>query len=365
MSHMRKEVKVVAIIVAATLVLILIEGELATRYFHLESDVLITLDACTGFKSMPNARGYTNGSGNPGPITINSAGFRDVEHAIEKEEGVTRILILGDSLTEATQVPLEETFWRQLQTLMDREERHTEVISFGIASFGTNQELLAYECYGRQYEPDIVVLGFFDGNDLADNYFRSEPFVPRFSLADGTLSLDEKYKDQVAERRARRATLFPGILYWVKDNSSFLRMLYNKFQLVRKGQTTENDVQETNQIFLKEYPDGWEEAWAITDALIGRLKEGKLVVMHIPALEQLQQERVPKKELYDFDKPTKRLNAIAQKHRLTFIDLYPALLEAQQTKPINFTTDVHLNKNGHRVVAKTMWQELRKVIPIQ
>ena len=364
MSPMRKEAAGVLLTIAAVGALVFVEGEIATRVFRLESDVLIELDSCTGFKPIPHASGYSNVAGGPRLMEMNSAGFRDVEHTIEKERDVIRILVLGDSVTEAAQVPLEDTFWRQLERLLDERGKSAEVISLGVASFGTNQELLAYGCYGRQYRPDIVLLVFFDGNDIVDNYFRKEPFVPRFTLSEGELTLDETYKKEIADREALRRTLFPGALYWLKDNSSFARMLYNKMQLALSGQTLEaTPVAEMNPIGLKTYTPEWEEGWLMTDALIARLagqvreSGGRLILVRAPSIEQM--ERADEQDAqYDFSKPAARLQAIAHAHRLSFIDLYPSLAEAQEKAPVNFITDVHWNTHGHRVVAETLLQHI-------
>src|SRR4051812_33246218 len=46
---------------------------------------------------------------------LSSTGLRDIEHAIVKRPGVTRIALLGDSSTEGMQVPLPETYARVLE----------------------------------------------------------------------------------------------------------------------------------------------------------------------------------------------------------------------------------------------------------
>ena len=44
-----------------------------------------------------------------------SLGYRDVEHTREKPPGVFRIAVLGDSMTEARQVSIADTFCKQLE----------------------------------------------------------------------------------------------------------------------------------------------------------------------------------------------------------------------------------------------------------
>ena len=47
-------------------------------------------------------------------MRTNSQGYRDREWALAKELGVLRIAVLGDSFTEAPQVPLKQTWVNQL-----------------------------------------------------------------------------------------------------------------------------------------------------------------------------------------------------------------------------------------------------------
>jgi len=356
-------------LIIITAILVFIIGESSTRIFKMENDVLIELDTCTGFKPIPNKSSFVKNSGGTMPIEVNSYGFRDVEHILEKDPGVFRILFLGDSITEATQVPIEQTFWQKLQKLTDEKQINVEVISFGVASFGTNQELLSYICYGKQYDPDLVILNFFNGNDLVDNYFRDSQFEPQYKLENGSLILDESYRDRIAKRLEQRSTIFPGVLFWIKDHSFFARFLYGKFQNSQVGEKLVGvtKVDGVNPVFLKKYTPKWEEAWAITGALITELSRevrsdgAKLAIMHVPALEQLQPEKIKDPELYDLDKATKRIASIAEKIDVPVIDLYPNLLDAQNTKPINWTTDVHWNEHGHEVVADYLFSELSRL----
>ena len=103
-------------------------------------------------------------------VEFNSRGFRDVEHGLEKPEGVKRIVLIGDSFSEALQVNLEETFWRRLQRLLNgNQQKGWEVINLGVGDFGNAQALLALTELGFAYSPDIVLLQIFPLNDICNN----------------------------------------------------------------------------------------------------------------------------------------------------------------------------------------------------
>ena len=56
-------------------------------------------------------------------VSFNSAGFRDIEHEKAKPPGVKRLVVIGDSFSEAVQVNLDETFHRRLEGLLNQEEQ--------------------------------------------------------------------------------------------------------------------------------------------------------------------------------------------------------------------------------------------------
>jgi len=47
--------------------------------------------------------------------------------------------------------------------------RRFAVINAGVTGYGTAQEMLQYELKGRQFDPDLVILSIFMGNDVQDN----------------------------------------------------------------------------------------------------------------------------------------------------------------------------------------------------
>jgi hypothetical protein len=103
------------------------------------------------------------------PIQINSLGLRDTEHPYQKPPGVFRILMLGDSFTEALDVKLEESYpYLVEQCLTDRLNMPVEVINAGVSGYGTPEEYLFYINEGVKYQPDLVVWMLYTGNDFTD-----------------------------------------------------------------------------------------------------------------------------------------------------------------------------------------------------
>src|SRR5437660_1799463 len=89
--------------------------------------------------------------------------------AYEKPRGVRRVLLLGDSITEAIQVPLEKTFASRVENALRGNDPDVEVVNAGHAGFGTDNEFLFYRDEGRRYDPDLVVQIFNFQNDIMEN----------------------------------------------------------------------------------------------------------------------------------------------------------------------------------------------------
>ncbi len=96
-----------------------------------------------------------------GFYAINSHGFRDHEYTIEKSPETFRVVALGDSIIWGAGLPLEQTFSKQLESLLnERFSRRFEVLNFGVAGYCTQQEVELYRVKASQYDPDLVIVGY-------------------------------------------------------------------------------------------------------------------------------------------------------------------------------------------------------------
>lgn len=88
--------------------------------------------------------------------TLNSQGYRDYEHSLEKSVGKARILLLGDSMTFGWGIADHEIYPRRLSELAGDQ---VEIISLARNGWSTADQLLALRREGLAYKPDIVVIG--------------------------------------------------------------------------------------------------------------------------------------------------------------------------------------------------------------
>ena len=129
-------------------------------------------DPYCGTRLRPDWEGWWRKEGSA-YIRINRCGFRQGDREPAKPPGSFRVAVLGDSFIEAFQVPDEQTFCAQLELRLQDSpvltDRRVEVLNFGVSGYGTAQELLMLRHYVWQYQPDLVLLAFFPGNDLRNN----------------------------------------------------------------------------------------------------------------------------------------------------------------------------------------------------
>ncbi len=148
-------------------------GEVGVRFFDLSPRPLPAL-AVGYYEVSPNRvlkyrfRANTTpeqveSAGDHNGFRINAAGFRDVDHVVPKPDGVTRIIVLGDSVTAGVGVEdVEATFSRRLEGLLNRSKivGSVEVVNLGVGGYHTLQEVETLRVVGLDYEPDQVVVGF-------------------------------------------------------------------------------------------------------------------------------------------------------------------------------------------------------------
>ncbi|MBT3295584.1 MAG: hypothetical protein HN383_09955 [Verrucomicrobia bacterium] len=91
---------------------------------------------------------------------INAHGQRDIERTIAKPPGVRRVILLGDSIVESTEISdVNDVMNRELEKLYP--DGKTEVLNFGVGGYCTLAEVELLRVKGLKFEPDIVIVVFF------------------------------------------------------------------------------------------------------------------------------------------------------------------------------------------------------------
>jgi hypothetical protein len=372
-------------LVAGSLVFALLLAEIALRLIGFSDPVWWTYDDITGSKLNAGAKGWFRSEGEAF-ITINSDGLRDREHSRMKPPNTVRIAILGASMAEALQVPVETTFWsvleRELKSCRAFAGRDVEVINFGVSGYGTAQELLTFRNRAAAYSPDLTVLAF-SGSDVRNNSKELEPLSlrPYFSVQNGKLVLDNSFLDN------------PEYLS-LKSNFEKRKFLFNlrTFQLIRKlkrgseqgkggkaGAVPEVNIELglDNNMFLAPTTKTWQDAWQITERLIVAIRDdvvaggGRFLVLSIPFGIQVDPDPEARNRFTlklkadDLWYPETRLREFAMRQKidaLTSGPAYRSYAEKNQVYLHGFKNTRlgtgHLNENGHKLLGESMAKHL-------
>jgi hypothetical protein len=124
-------------------------------------------DAVRGQRLAANYDGWFAGV----PVHINSLELRDPrEYALSKGPHTFRILVLGDSVTFGHGSVYEHTYPVLVEERLRawRPDVDWQVWNAAVPGYNTSQELAHLLEVGDRFQPDLVVVGFYD-NDLSDN----------------------------------------------------------------------------------------------------------------------------------------------------------------------------------------------------
>jgi len=136
--------------------------------FSIGGNIYFASDPYTGYRLKPNSLSYFR---NDMPLAVNSKGHRDNEISFEKGDDTFRILVLGDSFTMGYKVLQEEAYPQILESLLNRQSNITyEVVNAGVGGWEPFQYAQYYFYYGKKLNPDLILIGFFVGNDTYNQY---------------------------------------------------------------------------------------------------------------------------------------------------------------------------------------------------
>jgi hypothetical protein len=280
-------------LVLASVVVSIAVLELGLRAADVSYPLLQDRDEQRGFALRPGAAGWWTAEGGAF-VRINSDGLRDRDHDRAKPPNTIRIAILGDSYAEARSIALDDTFWsvleRELNQCLARDGRNVEVINFGVTDYGTAQELLTLRYRVWPYQPDVVLLTFFPGNDVRNNSraLEHKAYRPFFTLDGDKLVLDDSFKQSAPYRMMD--SWYGQLVLRLSDYSRTVQLVRQamvktyvamKKEAIRPGTmaaTTQDEIEvdpglDYAQIFNEPQDPAWREAWQITERLITTMAE--------------------------------------------------------------------------------------------
>ncbi len=301
---------------------------------------------------------------------ISHQGHRDTEHTLTKNAGVTRIALLGDSTTEALQVPLTQTYGKVLERLLNDEAvakgngKKYEVLNFGCASYSTGQELLCYEEQVRQYKPDVVVL-MYNRGDSSENVIAPEPadqLMPRpyFHLDDSSnlvidrsiINIDaSQFKPNPILSFLRRYSCIYGVIAHENLMLSINEPSYAKLRRSWMRLPGSGFSRQATRWFKPAYPTA--DSGVVTAALLKRLRQEVESDNAKLSLLIFNDCREP-----GFALERKHLLELKKTENFDLLDLTQSFSNDSGRKSLLLQN--HLSGTGHGLVAKALCEQLTR-----
>ena len=284
-TPVRTKIAVIGCAISASLAIGFVTIELGLRTLGIGHPRFMQIDPIRGSALLAGAEGWQKYEGKA-YIRINSQGLRDREHGLGRAPGTFRIAVLGDSFAEALQVDRANAFWSVIESELAGCKalagRRIEAINFGISGHGTAQQLLTLRHHAWKYDPDLVLLALYTGNDIRNNHrvLEGSPYRPYFVLRNQRLVLDDSFSrlpdfaaDAVSWNRTRSR--------WI-NRSRTLQVAAQAYKQVRAmsagaGQaevaqpasTTHSIEPGVHDAILRPPTNKyWRDAWRVTEALL-------------------------------------------------------------------------------------------------
>lgn len=277
---------------------------------------------------VPGALYHKYGLDHTTVVAYNALGIRGRDPV--RLAGQRTALLLGDSFVEAREHEVPDTAARVLERRLEAGGDRWWIVNAGIGATGTANQLHLLERLVPIYRPSQVVLLFFLGNDLINNSlpfqtlleafdqvlaerlaFRAERdpapitegvtqrpfyrsveggpvrFVPSGKLLTDVLSAEElaRFERSVATRREQVGQCLRSLEVWRRVEAVASRLAPDAVSLLahRLGLSPARRCARTlegtpPQLWLesarirREYPQWWDEAWAISDFLLGSIR---------------------------------------------------------------------------------------------
>lgn len=296
-------------------------------------------------------------------IRINNAGVRDDEFG-PKPPNEKRIVILGDSLVMAVQVPLSATFVKRLEARLNEQRAggtHYRVINAGIQGYGPVEERLFFEKVASRFQPDLVIVGLYVGNDAIEAS-DSAPKIHEDPASSGEAG------DRAAQEMRR-----------VVRKSIVLQIARLRAQTLaaRLGTPTPERPLLT---YLADEPGVVRRGLDVTAECLEQIKKdasgigATVAILLLPARFQVEDEDYARLAAIvegaggrlDRNAATNRFARALEKVDVPLFDPLPAFRAASRpSSTLYFQTTAHLTETGHEVLAGALYDFLaeRRLIP--
>ncbi len=302
---------------------------------------------------------------------LNSRSMRTKEYQAAKPPDTYRMVALGDSFVYGV-VP-EADHWVTLtgEGLERRRGGAVEALRLGVPATGVPFYLRLWQLEGARLAPDLVVLGFFVGNDFFDELGDARGpagFKRRLLAASYTLRLARNL------RRLSRGS--DQGLAAARDDSTRIRGEKGGYELAELSRGFDESrpsfsaeaysaiEAERMSLCARRNLELFETQLAKVTERLARLHRevaaagSELVVMIIPDEYQADSQVLAaaggNEADFDLELPQRRLKAFFEEHGIRYLDVLPAFRERGSQERLYLPRDSHWNRAGNRLAAQLL-----------
>ena len=323
-------------------------GELVLRLVHRVQPTFIYYDAT-----------YDRFRGTPGSVfrghRLNELGFNDEAFVRDKGKG-HRIVALGDSFAFGV-VPYPDNYLTLLEERLDDGHAPVDVLNMGIPRTGPVEQLSLLVNEGLAFDPDLVLVSFFVGNDFLD---------VRRSLTKRKTVIDRSFVLSLLRYAlVVRPNVEPGQVYGARpyddDAPTFSEQTFMKL-VARRATVFRTDWQPFPELLERtvESLQDIERVCARRGAALSVVLIPEEVQLD-PALQAALMDAYPRfrPENTDFERPNRALRQRLTDRGIDVLDLYPPFREAARDARLYKPRDTHWNISGNRLASELIAHHLR------
>lgn len=159
-------------LVAFNLALFLAIGELGLRFAGSTGRISLLLPRSLDTFRLEPGRDYGEG------LKGNRLGFPGPDRTLEKPSGTFRVAALGDSFAVGPAVPYRDNYLVCLESML----ACAELLNFGVSGAGPREYFEILETHALAFDPDLVLVSFFVGNDITETLATPRNLDPRSFL---------------------------------------------------------------------------------------------------------------------------------------------------------------------------------------
>ncbi len=314
----------------------------------------------------PEGEAYTRFRGKPHALDwgfrLNSLGFKDSEFNLEKGDSY-RILALGDSFGFAV-VPYPHAYLTVLEDQMKGNGFDVEILNMGIPATGPMQYYSLLGKEGMVYQPDLVLVSFFIGNDF-DVTPKSEtrPVGWGHSYLYQFLKYALDIRPELGARVYHEGAGYCDTCSTLKDEK-YLKLATGRSLIYRQFSPKRREKFQRQLAGSIDYLERMQRLCADSGC--------KLAVVLIPDELQIDPELeaavreaagvTDREPSWDLELPNRLLGAALAGLNIPYLDLYPGFRGVRAEPRLYKPNDSHWNIAGNQFAADTIQPWLESLV---